>query len=262
MSIYFREKTSPEIGELVKQEALVILPVGTIEEHGPHLTVDADVSIAEDISREIGEMMKNEIPLVVMPAVWSGYTADELNKWPGTIIVKTRTFADMISDISRSLIKMGFKKIMMVDCHGQHKPLLNMVCKEVADDTGVYMSVTSPAVFSKKAYEEYRTTDQGGSCHGGEWETSILLYYGRKVYMSKTVSGDALRYHSNNVAGDATRGSQRVVWSTWGIQKSSSGIYGDPTTATAKLGGIIVEEIKKNYKEFMLEFYTHDRDSV
>ncbi len=76
MSIYFREKTSPEIGELVKKNALVILPVGTIEEHGPHLTVDADVSIAEDISREIGEMMKDEIPLVVMPAVWSGYTAD------------------------------------------------------------------------------------------------------------------------------------------------------------------------------------------
>ena len=262
MSIYFREKTSPEIGELVKKNALVILPVGTIEEHGPHLTVDADVSIAEDISREIGEMMKDEIPLVAMPAVWSGYTAEELRKWPGTIIVKTRTFADMVSDICRSLITMGFNKIMMVDCHGQHKPLLNMVCKEVADDTGVYMSITSPAVFSKKAYEEQRTTEQGGSCHGGEWETSLLLYFGRKVDMEKAVSCDALRYHSNNVAGDATRGSQRVVWSTWGIQKSDSGLYGDPTTATAELGRVIVEEIKRNYREFMLEFYVHDRDKI
>lgn len=262
MSIYFREMTSPEIGELVKKNALVILPVGTIEQHGPHLTVDADVSIAEDITREIGEMMKNEIPLVVMPAVWSGYTAAELSNWPGTIIVKTRTFADMVSDICRSLIKMGFKKIMMVDCHGQHKPLLNMVCKEVADDTDVYMSITSPAVFSKKAYEEHRKTEQGGSCHGGEWETSILLYFGRRVDMTKAVSGDALRYHSDNVAGDATRGSQRVVWSTWGIQKSQSGLYGDPTTATADLGAIIVDEIKLNYRSFMLEFYNHDRNRV
>lgn len=262
MSIYFREKTSGEIGELVKNNALVILPVGTIEEHGPHLTVDADVSIAEDISREIATMMKDEIPLVVMPAVWSGYTAAELTKWPGTIILNTRTFADMISDICRSLIDMGFKKIMMVDCHGQHKPLLNMVCKEVADDTDVYMSITSPAVFSKAAYEKNRTTEQGGSCHGGEWETSLLLYFKRTVHMDRAVSGDSLRYHSDNVAGDATRGSQRVVWSTWGIQKSNSGVYGDPTTATAKLGGIIVEEIKKNYREFMLEFYTHDRDKV
>lgn len=262
MSIYFREKTSPEIGELAKQNALVILPVGTVEEHGPHLTVDADVSIAEDIAREIGEMMKEEIPLVVMPAVWSGYTAAELKKWPGTIIVNTRTFADMVSDICRSLIDMGFKKIMMVDCHGQHKPLLNMVCKEVADDTEVYMSVTSPAVFSKKAYEEFRTTEQGGSCHAGEWETSLLLYFNRKVDMDKAPSGDALRYHSDNVAGDATRGSQRVVWSTWGIQESKTGIYGDPTTATAELGKIIVEEVKKNYREFMIEFYNHDRDMV
>lgn len=262
MSIYFREMTSPEIGELAKRNALVILPVGTIEEHGPHLTVDADVSIAEDITREIGEMMKSEIPLVIMPAVWSGYTAAELSKWPGTIIVKTRTFADMISDICRSLIKMGFKKIMMVDCHGQHKPLLNMVCKEVADDTDIYMTITSPAVFSKKAYEEHRKTGQGGSCHGGEWETSLLLYFGRKVDMSKAVSGDALRYHSDNVAGDATRGSQRVVWSTWGIQKSKSGLYGDPTTASAELGKIIVDEIKLNYRKFMLEFYNHDRDKV
>ncbi|HPJ22261.1 MAG TPA: creatininase family protein [Clostridia bacterium] len=262
MSIYFREKTSPEIGELVKKNALVILPVGTIEEHGPHLCVDADVSIAEDISREIGEMMKNEIPLVVMPAVWSGYTAAELRRWPGTIIVGTRTFADMVSDVCRSLIDMGFRKIMMVDCHGQHKPLLNMVCKEVADDTGVYMTITAPVVFSRKAYEEHRKTEQGGSCHAGEWETSVLLYYNRPVHMEKAPSSDALRYHSDNVAGDATRGSQRVVWSTWGIQRSESGVYGDPTTATAGLGKIIVEEIKAGYREFMLEFYNHDRDRV
>ena len=262
MSIYFREKTSPQIEELVKSNALVILPVGTIEEHGPHLNVDADVAIAEDITREIGEMMKEELPLVVMPAIWSGYTAAELNNWPGTIIVKTRTFADMVSDICRSLITMGFKKIMMVDCHGQHKPLLNMVCKEVADDTGIYMSITSPAVFSQNAYEEHRKTEQGGSCHGGEWETSVLLHFGRKVDMDKAVGNDALRYHSDFVAGDATRGSQKVVWSTWGIQKSNSGLYGDPTTATAELGSIIVEEIKKNYRQFMLEFYSHDRDKV
>jgi creatinine amidohydrolase len=197
-----------------------------------------------------------------MPAVWSGYTAAELKKWPGTIIVGTRTFSDMISDICRSLIDMGFKKIMMVDCHGQHKPLLNMVCKEVADDTGIYMSITSPAVFSKKAYEEHRTTEQGGSCHAGEWETSILLHFKRPVQIDKTSAADALRYHSENVAGDATRGSQRVVWSTWGIQKSESGVYGDPTTATAGLGKIIVEEIKRNYRDFMLEFYNHDREKV
>lgn len=262
MSIYFREKTSPEIGELVKNKALVIIPVGTIEEHGPHLTVDADVAIAEGVSREIGEMMKDEIPLVVMPAVWSGYTSAELKKWPGTIIVKTRTFADMVSDICRSLIDMGFEKIMMVDCHGQHKPLLNMVCKEVADDTGIYMSITSPAVFSKIAYEKNRTTRQGGSCHGGEWETSLMMHFGKKVDMSKAVAGDALRYHSDNVAGDATRGSQTVVWSTWGIQKSKSGIYGDPTTSTEELGRLILEEIKRKYKEFMLEFYNHDRDKI
>ncbi|MDX1357968.1 MAG: creatininase family protein [Clostridia bacterium] len=262
MSIFFREMTSPEIGELVKQNALVILPVGIIEEHGPHLAVDADVAIAEDITREIAEMMKDEIPLTVMPAVWTGYTAAELKNWPGTIIVGTRTFADMIGDVCRSLIDMGFKKIMMVDCHGQHKPLLNMVCKEIADDTGIYMSITSPAVFSKKAYEESRKTSQGGSCHGGEWETSVLLYFDRKVKMDKAVGSDALRYHSENVAGDATRGSQRVVWSTWGIQKSETGLYGDPTTATAELGAIIVEEIKRNYREFMLEFYNHDRDKI
>lgn len=262
MSIYFREKTSPEIGRLAEQNALVILPVGTTEEHGPHLTVDADVSIAEGVCKEIGEMMKDEIPLVVMPAVWSGYTTEELTKWPGTIIVGTRTFADMVSDICRSLIRMGFKKIMMVDCHGQHKPLLNMVCKEVADDTGVYMAITSPAVFSKAAYEKHRTAAQGGSCHGGEWETSLLLYLGKRVDMSKAPKGDALRYHSDNVAGDATRGSQRVVWSTWGIQESKSGIYGDPTTATSELGGIIMEEVKKNYRDFMIEFHKHDRDRI
>ncbi|MBN2559273.1 MAG: creatininase family protein [Clostridia bacterium] len=262
MSIYFRDKTSPEIGEYATAKAMIILPVGIVEEHGAHLPVDTDAVVAEKISADIGEMMKDEIPLLVMPAVWSGYTSAVLRKWPGTVIVGTRTFADMMADICGSLISMGFEKIMIVDCHGQHRPMLDMVCKETADRTGIYMSVTSPVVFSKKAYEENRRTGQGGSCHGGEWETSVMLHYGQNVRMDKATAEDAIRYHSENFAGDATRGSQRVVWSTWGIQDSRTGLYGDPTLATAELGGIIVEEIKRNYRQFMLEFYKHDRKKI
>lgn len=259
MSIYFVHKTWVEIEEYVKRNALIILPVGTVEEHGRHLPVETDAKIAEEVAKAIGEEMKDEVPLLVMPAVWSGYSPKEMTRWPGTMRLRIRVFTDMIYDICASLADMGFKKIMLLDCHGQHAPMLNIATKDIADNYGIYPVVTSPLVFSAREFNEVRKSAPGGVLHACEWETSLMLYFTDRVKMEEATEIDIMKYHSEFVAGDSAIGGQKVVWSTWGLQKSKTGVYGDPTHATREMGKFILEAILKNYREFIIEYYNFVR---
>ena len=87
MSVYFADKSWVELQKMIKRNALIIFPVGTIEEHGMHLPVNTDVVIAEEVAGRVAEKLKKKIPLFVMPAIWAGYSAKEMTRWPGTIRV-------------------------------------------------------------------------------------------------------------------------------------------------------------------------------
>lgn len=255
MSLYFADKSWPELKEAVKKNSLIILPVGTIEEHGRHLPVSTDVTIAVGVAERIASRLEKQIPLLVMPAVWSGYSAGEMSRWPGTIRVRTRTVMDMVFDICSSLLKMGFKKIVFLDCHGHHSGILNVVIREISDEYGIYPALISPGAMSAEEYKKIRKSQLGGSIHGGEWETSLMLYLNRPVDMSKATKVDIMKYHTDFIPGDNFVSGKKVFWSTWGIQKSRTGIYGDPTVATARTGKKIMEAIVKNSLKFIKEYY-------
>lgn len=254
MSVQFADKTWQELEEAIRQGALVLLPVGTIEEHGPHLPVSTDWVIARRVAEAVAEALRDEIPVLVMPAYWAGYSAREMARWPGTIRVQPETVIAVLFDICSSLIDMGFRKLVVIDCHGHHSGILNVVARKVADAHGVYMPVTSPARMSAEAFQRVRRSAQGGAIHAGEWETSLMLHFGEPVDMSKATAEDIMRYHSEFVAGDNFCGQSLVFWSTWGLQRSKTGVYGDPTVASAQTGKVIMEAIVERYCRFLREF--------
>lgn len=255
MSFNFADKNWLELKHAVKKNSLIILPIGTIEEHGWHLPVSTDATIATETAKRIALRLKKQVPLLVMPTIWSGYSSKEMSKWPGTIRVRTRVVMDMVFDICSSLVKMGFKKIILLDCHGHHSGILNVVVREISDKYDVYMAIISPAAMSTEKYSKIRKSKIGGSIHGGEWETSLMLYLNQPVDMSKATDIDIMRYHSEFIPGDNFVPGKKVFWSTWGIQKSKTGIYGDPTVATAQTGKIIMEAIVENSVKFIKEYY-------
>jgi creatinine amidohydrolase len=75
------------------------------------------------------------------------------------------------------------------------------------------------------------------------------------VDMAEATSEDAMRYHSDFVAGDTFLGRQRVAWSTWYLQPSRTGIYGDPTVADAGTGRVILDAAVRNGARFLAEFH-------
>ena len=260
MSFYFQEKTWPELKEYLDRDALIILPVGEVEEHSLYLPVDCDARIASYLSAQLAEEIEEEIPVLVMPTVWSGYTPKYIRRFPGGIGLRPQVFIDMMHDICASIADMGFTKLFMLDCHGQHGPMLNVVTKLIADEYGYYYTCATPIPFFTEAFNRIRKSAQGGASHACEYETSLLLHISPRLVKTELFTdADALKHHSRFVAGDATLGSQKVVWSTFGIQETRYGACGDPTGASGETGRIITEAFRKNAAEYMREYYFHKR---
>lgn len=248
-NFYFQWMKSEEIEKLSRKDAVVLLPVGQTEEHGKHLPVITDAFIAEKICEKVAEEIHKEIPVVVMPTVWMGYSTKEVKRWAGVISLKIETVMDLVSGICGSLIEDGFKKIVIVSTHGNHTGALRVVVRKIADRYGVYIAMTEPTKIAAEEISKIIEKGWRGSCHGGEYETSLMLYLAEeKVDMKKATDTDYLKINSNFYPG-------KVFISTWGLQKSKTGIYGAPKAATKEKGEKLFKVIVKKYKKFITEFY-------
>jgi creatinine amidohydrolase len=164
---------------------------------------------------------------------------------------------DYMFDVCHSILDMGFNKLSVLDCHGHHSGPLDVVSRQLYDTCEKAIATISPARLSQQAYNAVRKSEQGGSIHGGEWETALLLHLCPEVVdMEKATDEDTMRYHSEFIAGDNFMGSQQVSWSTWDIQPSKTGLYGTPTVATAETGRVIMDAAVENGARFLKEYWS------
>ena len=258
MSYYFGEKTWPELKEYLERDAIVLIPVGELEEHSLYLPVDTDARIAKYLTDQIAEEVQDDIPVLVMPAVWSGYTPDFVGRWPGAMRLHPQVFTDMMYGICASLADMGFRKAVMIDCHGQHAPMLNIVTKLIADEYDMYYTVASPLTFSAKEFNEVRKSERGGVSHACEWEASLIMKINPELVRTELFTDrDKMKYQTEFVSADTALGGQKVVWSSWGIQRTENGALGDPTHASVETADVIVSAVRKNFRKFLLQYHEY-----
>lgn len=255
----FEYLTSEQLKPYIEQKALLILGIGTIEEHGAHLPTGTDWFITQRFMDDLCVYLKehSRVPFLTLPAIWTGYSAVEMQRWPGTIRMRTRTVMNMMREIVGSLCEMGFDKILILNGHGHHTELLRVVAREIADDHNVYPAVVNFLYLGAKEYNAVRKGAPGGSIHGGEDETSVMLYYGYPVDTAKYTDVDHVTYHTDYVAGDNFIGSTKVFWSTWNYHPSKTGLLGDPTPASAETGRILIEACLKHLAAFIEDYWRH-----
>ncbi|MCM8804036.1 MAG: creatininase family protein [Candidatus Omnitrophica bacterium] len=242
----FEENTYEELKEAISKNVIILFPIGQIEEHGLHLPLKTDAFIAEKICEKISEISK--IPVIIMPCIYYGYSTKEVKRWPGCSGVEIETFIKYVYDICFSLIEMGFKKIVIVSSHGNHTGALEVVVRKIADNCGVYIALTVPNIIAKEKINKILEMGWRGSCHGGEYETSLMLYLDQEsVKMEKATDKDILKINKKFYPGKA-------FISTWGLQKSKTGIYGAPKYASKEKGKKLFDVIVEEYLEFLKEF--------
>lgn len=255
----FEYLTSDELKPFIDRKALLVLGIGTIEEHGAHLPTGTDWFITQRFMDDLRDRLdqRGTIPFLTLPAIWTGYSATLMQAWPGTIRMSTRTVMDMMRQIIGSLCEMGFDRILVLNGHGHHSELLRVVAREIADDHGVAPAVVNFLGLGAKEYNAVRQGPAGGSIHGGEDETSVMLHYGYEVDPAQYTDADHVTYRSDFVAGDNYLGSTRVFWSTWNYNPSKTGLLGDPTPSSAETGRVLVEASLEQVAAFAEEYWRH-----
>jgi len=250
MSFYFGDKTHEDISEYIAKNAVVVLPVGTTEEHGSHLPVETDAMIARYFGDQLGAACeKAGIPILVMRTISYGFSMKIVRKWPGCPNVEPEVFTNYVYCIVDSLVSMGFKKIVMLDCHGNHDCLLRLVMRKIADKHNVFTMTLSPMALSN--YNEIKK-DPAGDIHGGEYETACIMHIAPEtVKVDKFTNVDAITCNSP----------LRGPVSTWGLQKTKTGLFGDPTYATAETGKACLESAIVKAVDYIRDYYNISEQS-
>jgi creatinine amidohydrolase len=264
MTLYYQKLTSPEIKAAAERDTLILIPVGQVEEHGPHLPLECDCIIATETARVVAEQISSEIPVLVLPTVWTAYSVRQVARWPGLITFgEPEPMIQMMYDIMASLIRDGFRKIILVNAHGNNPAILELACRKIGSDFNVFPAVTFVLAMSKEVGPKVRRSDPGGcGGHAGEEETALLLHLTPElVHMDRATEEDTVRYQTRFFPGDVYSTIPNrvggIYWSTWGVFESKTGVYGDPTAATAETGRALFDEIVRNYLEFLREYYAH-----
>lgn len=244
-----------ELDEAIEAGAVVLLPVGQVEEHGPHLPVGTDTFIATEVAKRVAHALEGEVPTLVMPPVWSTFTVDAIDRWPGLIKVRTRVVIDLVHDILASLLRMGFQKMVVMNAHGNNPSLLKVALRELADEFEAAPLLTNVWSMGAPAFNELRSSAMGGAVHAGEYETSLLLALGYPVDMEAAPAGEAVRFQSAFRDWDLCGSSGGVTWSTWKVQRSRTGVYGDPTVASAEVGERVLQATVESYVALLREYH-------
>jgi creatinine amidohydrolase len=257
MNINFEKMRSPEVGELVKKDGMVIIPIGACEEHGRHLPVNTDTEIAYSAAVDAAKIVSKKIPIAVTPAVWFGYTVGVLKNWPGTITIKPKVLIDLMHNICTSLIDMGINKILIVNGHGNNPGVLDVVVRSIGDDKKVFPGVvTVYSLWDRDHINSRRKSKEGGIGHAGEIETSLMLYHTDLVDMSVANDTDIMKSDIKSCPVDFTSSRKKKLYlSTWHIEDSKYGGAGDPTHANKEFGEDIHKKMVEELAGVINDFY-------
>ena len=171
-----------DIQEYLKVKDLIIVPMASLEQHGPHLPLYTDTITAVEMSRRVAEM----IGVLHTPPIWIGYSPQHMHEpgqGRGTITLRSTTLLAMLHDVGRSLIHHGFNRIIFMNGHGSNVKVVDPVLRKLRYDTGALISFVKPYMERYVGILEglmENPPEETPGWHSSELETSQDLAWNEK----------------------------------------------------------------------------------
>ncbi len=218
-----RDQFDPDLRKRIKQKKqIAIIPVGSIEHHGPHLPISTD----SDIVTEISLRFSKKINGILLPTINYGISDEHFPFF--NLSVKKSTLSKMLDDICESLIKNGISRILIINGHYGNLDSLKGFQRKMKRDRKI-------KVFSYWKYMD-REFD-----HAGNVETSIMLAISKNVNMKNAKKGFQTDGMSKQEISKINRLAQKSF-----PKVTRNGVWGDPTKSSSTLGRKIIKEVVNN----------------
>ncbi|MCC6625819.1 MAG: creatininase family protein [Chloroflexi bacterium] len=234
-----------EIAACREAGAVVLLPLGSTEQHGAHLPVDVDLVCVTAVCQQAAEQATG-FPILVAPGVWSGYSPHHMD-YAGSLTLSVATFQAVVRETAQAIGHHGFDKIILVNGHGGNVSLMATVAAQ-ATTSGQPLAYCSWWDLIKDDFTTILTGDTKGVGHACEAETSLYLHLvGEGVNMAAAVRDDRWPFLPGFDEG-LLRGTGVALPPLLGAW--TSGVHGDPTQASAEKGRQLVELASKRLADF------------
>jgi creatinine amidohydrolase len=225
--------TAAEIQARAVPETVVLIPVASVEQHGPHLATGVDMFLVTAIAERTARKLQDAgTPALVTPCLWSGL-AEHHMAFGGTLTLDTDSFAAMMGGVARSVMRHGFRRIGLVSGHGGNTEAVATAAIELTRALGVPVVGVTYWLANADTFGPILET-QANVMHACEAETSMMM----------AVRPDCVR--AENIARAVPKRGRATAPPGFRRQRpftdmTDTGALGDPRAASAEKGERLLE---------------------
>ncbi len=242
------QMTWPELKQAAAEGRVAVLPAGIIEQHGPHLPLDTDILLANEVCTRAGALVPDKV--VVVPPIVHGHSPHHM-EFPGTLSIDPIHMIHYVLDVCLSLDRHGFKKILIVNGHGSNAPVLDLVARQTIIKTEG--RVACAAIFYHNSVEFEQAAKEIFPEVGGKVDHACIVE--TSLYMA--VRPDLVQLElaeDDPQTGMMDVGTARLPLRLWWSTVSKEGIKGYVKGASRERGeralAAAVEGLAHIYRDF------------
>ena len=223
--------SAPALTAALGPDSVVVLPVGAIEQHGPHLPVATDLIAAQSIAERAVAQFGDELDLWLLPPL--AYTKSNEHAWSaGTFWLSAATLTAVLHDLGRSLARTPARRLVFLNGHGGNSALLQVAARDIRLETGLRTFTVHPRPPADQGGQS-PAGELGMGVHGGMDETSLMLHL-RPELVDMTKADRWVPEHLDAYRHVRFGGSVSFGWSSDDF--GPAGVIGDASGATAEYG--------------------------
>ena len=238
---YWQDMTTVEFASLDTDKVIAVLPVGAIEQHGPHLPVYVDACLNRAILNRAAEQMPADLPVTILPDMPVG-KSNEHQAFPGTLTLTSETITRLWTDIGESVARAGIRKLVLFNSHGGQPQIMDIVATDLRARHKMF--VVSVSWFGLGLPDNlFPSHEVRHGIHGGMIETAMMLHARPDlVRMDKAADFDPVttamadEYDILSATGPAA-----FAWQAQDLHPA--GVAGDAAAATAEQGRMVIDHV-------------------
>ena len=228
---------SPAIGQ-----AVAVLPVAAVEQHGPHLPVSVDSTLIDGVIAASLSHLAPELPVLFMPTQQVGKSNEHI-RFPGTLTLSAQTLIALWTELGGCVARAGIRKLVLFNSHGGQVSVMDIVARDLrtAHDLIVYSCSWYTLPLGGEVMDLFPPEEHRFGIHGGAMETSMMLAL-REKYVDMA---QARHFHSSaeeRAAKYPILGDGKTAKLGWQMQDyNASGAAGNAAAASAAKGHALVD---------------------
>jgi creatinine amidohydrolase len=232
------ELTSPEIGKRLRASSILCLPVGSMEQHGPHLPLNTDIVLAEAFTGRIIAKWADTYDLWQLPALPVSLARE--HEWAaGTLSLSTRGMVTLFHDLGREIARgLPSRNLAIINGHGGNRGILEALAQDLRADAGLNVCVLHPP-----SWLDPQTNSGAPDIHGGKIETSMMLAVAPHLVRRDQIKTLTSAPRADSVHKTILDPAVAWPWTTNERDIADMGVIGDAGSASAEVGEQLLNKI-------------------